>query len=79
MWFRFGRWIAVDIHFRSPHRISDVPDTHVIHAALRLGTREWTRAPRPALTRLPIPSAVPVLPVQMPPEYESGTPPRLWR
>ncbi len=79
MWVQFGRWIALGIHFGSPHRGSDVPDTHVIHAAIRLGTREWSRDPRPAITRLPIPSAVPALPVQMPPEYESGTSGPLWR
>ncbi len=79
MWFRFGKWLALGIHFGSAHRVSDVPDTHVIHAAIRLGTREWSRGPRLAIPCLPIPSAVPVLPVQMPPEHESAPSRRLWR
>jgi hypothetical protein len=79
MWFQFGRWIALGIHFGSPHRVSDAPDTHLIHAAIRVGTRTWSRNPRPVITHLPIPSAVPALPVQMPPEYESGTSRPLWR
>ena len=79
MWFRFGKWLALGIHFGSPYRAREVPDTHVIHAAVRLGTREWSRGPGPAITPLPIPSAVPALPVQMPPEYESPPSPPLWR
>jgi hypothetical protein len=47
MWFQFGRWIALGIHFGSPHRVSDAPDTHLIHAAIRVGTRTWSRNPRP--------------------------------
>ena len=79
MWFQFGRWIALGIHFGSPHRGRAVPDTHVIHASLRLGTREWSRDPRPAIMHLPIPSAVPALPVQMPSEYKSAPSRPLWR
>ena len=72
MWFQFGRWIALGIHFGSPHRVSEAPDTHLIHTAIRVGTRTWSRNPRPALTPpLRIPSAIPTLPVQMPPEHES--------
>ena len=78
MWLRFGRWIALGIHFGSPHRVSDAPDTHLIHAAIRVGTRTWSRNPRPATAPLPIPSAIPTVPVQMPPEHESPSPP-LWR
>ena len=79
MWLRFGKWLALGIHFGSLHRGREVPDTHVIHAALRLGTRERSRDPRPAITPLPIPSAVPALPVQMPAEYEAGTSRPFWR
>ena len=79
MWFRFGRWIALGIHFGSPHRVSEALDTHLIHAAIRLGTRKWSRNPRPAVTPLRIPSAIPTLPVQMPPEHDAAPEPPLWR
>jgi hypothetical protein len=79
MWFQFGRWIALGIHFGSPHRVSDARDTHLIHAAIRVGTRTWSRNPRLAITPLPIPSAIPIRPVQMPPEDEAAPSRPLWR
>ncbi len=79
MWLQFGRWLELGFHFGSPHRVGDVLDTHVIHVAIRLGKREWSRGPRPAIPCLPIPSALPVLPVHMPPEHESGPSQPLWR
>ena len=69
MWLRFGKWVALGIHFGSLHRGREVPDTHVIHAALRLGAREWSRSPGPAIKP----------PVQMPPEYETAPSRPLWR
>lgn len=79
MWFQFGRWIALGIHLGSSHRVNEAPDTHLIHAAIRVGTREWSRGQRPAIPCLPIPSALPVLPVKLPPEHESGPSEPLWR
>lgn len=48
MLLRFGKWIELGIHFGSPNRAGDVPDTHVIHAAIRFGllNRLRRRVPR---------------------------------
>ncbi len=79
MWVRVGKWIELSLHFGSPNSVGDVRDTRMIHVAIQLGTREWSRGPRPAITSLSIPSALPALPVQMPSEHEPPTSRRLWR
>ena len=79
MWLRFGKWLALGIHFGSQNRGGDVPARHVIHAAIRLGAREWSHGPSPTVTHLPNPSFIPTPPVQRHPEAELETTQRLWR
>ena len=55
MWFRFGKWIEIGMHFGSLNKQGGMPSRYLIHATARCGTREWYHGPvRPTRLHLPM-------------------------
>ncbi len=45
MWFRFGKWIEIGMHFGSANEHGGLPSRHLLHARARWGKSEWYHGP----------------------------------
>ena len=45
MWFRFGKWIEIGLHFGSANERGGVPSRYFLHVRARWGRSEWYHGP----------------------------------